>query len=452
MTTVEPSPTALNFALSQTNLGIMTQTICDTIDAAPAAVLVHLAGVIGTAVGRGPFTEMLGEEHANIYALVVGKTGYGRKGTSWAPVRKATRAALPDWATGGGIASGLSSGEGLIAHFSPKDTADGGDVPGTSPGPPLAPQPEEPPTPTLLMETEFGAVFKRGSRQGSTLTDLMRQLWDDDHAATITRADPLKADGVHMSIIGHITPADLQALASKEDFSNGTLNRFVAIHSERTGPTRTRVDRTAAQRAQEQVVPLLRAAIAHGQRLGYVAFSSEAGNLWDRLIPLYDREPITVIDELGQRAASYLARFALIFAIADEAARVEASHLRAAAEVWDYSVASWKLIYGDRTGDQLADRLLEQLREAGPGGLTRADLRQGLSNGQKTRLDEVRDRLATAGFLHWTKEPPGSSGGRPVERWTATTETPETTGTSESERVSVVPVVSVAATGGRVAS
>jgi hypothetical protein len=448
MTTVEPNPAALNFTLTQTALGVMTQTICDTTDAAPAAVLVHLAGVIGTAVGRGPYTEMLGEEHANIYALVVGKTGYGRKGTSWAPVRRASYTALPEWAENG-ITSGLSSGEGLIAHFSAKDEAE---VPGTPQGPPLPPQPETPPTPTLLVETEFASVLKRGDRQGSTLTELLRQMWEDHRAGTMTRTDPLKVSGVHVSVIGHVTPADLHALASRESISNGTLNRFLAVYSQRSGPTRTRVDRAAVRGAQDQIVPLLRAAVAHGQKLGYVQFAPDAERLWDRLIPMYDREPVTVTDELGQRAASYLARLALIFAIADEAVRVDANHLRAAAEVWDYSVASWKMIYGDRTGDQLADRLLEQLREAGLSGLTRADLRQGLSNGQKARLDEVRDRLATAGFLHWTREPPGPGGGRPVERWTATTETTETTGTSESERVSVVPVVSVAATEGRVAS
>lgn len=415
-------PNPLDYALKQTTLGNMAATICDTVDAAPAAVLAHLAAVVGTAVGRGPSTGLLGEEHANLFVLVIGKTGHGRKGTSWNPVKKAAFEGLPDWATDG-IMSGLSTGEGLLAHFR-------GDVPEEVPGEP--PLPATAPPPTLVVESEFASVFKRGAREGSTLTELLRQLWEDHRGATMTRKDPLKVSGAHLSVVGHVTPADLLALASKESIANGTMNRFLAVWSERSGPQRTRVDRHAVARARRELGPLLRDSVAFGRTLGHVEFSDEAGEHWDALVAEFDREPVTMVDELSQRAPSYLARLALVFAIVDQVDRIALAHLRAAEEMWRYSVQSWAHVYGDRVGDPLAEKILAHLADAGLDGLTRSEVRSTLSKAQIARLDDVRLSLEGAGLIWTEKIPPSEVGGRPVEIWRAVQIDPTNPGNLEN--------------------
>ena len=50
--------------------------------------------------------------HTNLYCGLIGDTAKARKGTSLGHARRLTTVADPDWASR--IASGLSSGEGLI--------------------------------------------------------------------------------------------------------------------------------------------------------------------------------------------------------------------------------------------------------------------------------------------------------------------------------------------------
>jgi hypothetical protein len=72
---------------------------------------------------------------------------------------------------------------------------------------------------------------------------------------------------------------------------------------------------------------------------------------------------------------------------------VELPHLQAAVAVWDYAEASARYIFGDATGDHVADRILGVLR-ANPDGASRTDIYNYFGrNVPSSRLGQALDLL-----------------------------------------------------------
>ena len=98
-------------------------------------------------------------------------------------------------------------------------------------------------------------------------------------------------------------------------------------------------------------------------------------------------------------------------------------HLEAAAALWDYAEASILQIFGQRTGDPIADRILEALHAEGE--LSDADL-SGLfrRNLPAARLASAKRLLQEANLIHGETVP---TEGRPKMIWrpgpTPTTDT-----------------------------
>jgi hypothetical protein len=95
---------------------------------------------------------------------------------------------------------------------------------------------------------------------------------------------------------------------------------------------------------------------------------------------------------------------------------IREEHLMAALALWTHCEESVRAIFGETTGDPVADKILIALRES-PAGLTRDEI-GGLfswnkSAGELERALKLLDRLRKATSL------PESSGGRPTERWKA---------------------------------
>src|SRR5262249_21951942 len=83
-------------------------------EADPVALLVQTLVGFGSIIGRTAHFRAEDDEHfLNEFAILVGRTSKGRKGSSWGRVRRVLESADPAWAADR-IQSGLSSGEGLI--------------------------------------------------------------------------------------------------------------------------------------------------------------------------------------------------------------------------------------------------------------------------------------------------------------------------------------------------
>ena len=107
-------------------VGRIVRVIEPHTEADPAALLVQLLVAVGNALGRAPHFIAEADRHAlNLFTVLVGQTAKGRKGSSWGwtpRLFEKVDAQKPGGlrnTTGVGqslnVASGLSSGEGLIA-------------------------------------------------------------------------------------------------------------------------------------------------------------------------------------------------------------------------------------------------------------------------------------------------------------------------------------------------
>jgi hypothetical protein len=121
------------------------------------------------------------------------------------------------------VLHGLSSGEGLI--YAVRDRVDGENKKGETV---VFDQGVEDKR-LLVLEAELAGVLKVMSREGNTLSPVIRQAWDDGALQTLTKNSPMKATEAHVSIIGHITRAELLRHLTETETANGFANRFIWI-------------------------------------------------------------------------------------------------------------------------------------------------------------------------------------------------------------------------------
>src|SRR5689334_11120780 len=102
--------------------GDFVRDVLPQTEADPVALLIQFLVGFGNMVGRSPHFLVEATRHpCNLFALVMGPTNRGRKGTAWDWVRLILRDVDPAW--GKRIKGGLSSGEGVIAEL--KDPGEG---------------------------------------------------------------------------------------------------------------------------------------------------------------------------------------------------------------------------------------------------------------------------------------------------------------------------------------
>jgi hypothetical protein len=105
----------------------------------------------------------------------------------------------------------------------------------------------------------------------------------------------------------------------------------------------------------------------------------------------------------------------MIYALLDLSDRVTPDHLRAALAFWQYCEQSARYIFGDRTGDAVADRIRDALRANGE--MTETDLHALFGRHVKAgRLSHALTTLQTAGLIDCEER---STGGRPARYWRA---------------------------------
>ena len=112
-------------------------------------------------------------------------------------------------------------------------------------------------------------------------------------------------------------------------------------------------------------------------------------------------------------------RLSCIYALLDHSTEVRRCHLEAALALWKYCEDSAEFIFGAALGNQVADQILKALRDA-PEGLTRNDLRDLF--GRHRSSGEIGAALRILGERALVEFENEDTGGRPVERWFATSE------------------------------
>lgn len=397
--------------------GIMGQIVREIdpfTEANLAAILFQLLVGFGNMVGRGPHWVHEADKHRlNLYLCLVGNTADGKKGTSWGYPRRILTMVDPTW--GARIIPGVNSGPALIEQVADEETTRTGSF--------LRGMPDKR---ILMYESEFTRLLAIFARDSETLGMVLRQAWEDDNLAALSKKNPVRATGSHVSVNAHVTPEDLQANLSLNDIANGLGNRFLwcCTKASKKLDGEGRLDWRRLNPHIEQ----LKLALEFGQRdLGLdnvpMGRTPTAQQFWlEQLTVLRKRRP-GLLGAILARGPAQVMRLAAIYAVLDQVKYIDVDHLKAALELWAYCVRSIDFIFGDRLGDKDADKLLAALEQAGDEGLSQSHIQRKVFSNHKDAetLNLLLRRMIRSGLI---RRAPKRNGGRGPTAWIWYLDTP----------------------------
>jgi hypothetical protein len=367
-------------------------------EADSAALLIQFLAAVGNMIGPGPHCMVESTPHPLILnPVLVGETSKARKGTSWGHIIKFCAAVDENWARDR-VTSGLSSAEGLIAEVRdvdpPKDRR------------------------LLVVQGEFASVLRIMGRDGNTLSPTLRDAWDSGNLRTLVKNNPLKATRAHISVLSHVTRPELMRYLSDTEAHNGFANRFLWVCAKRSkflpdGGMIPEIEMAALASGLRRVVEWTR----DGREM-VMQRDDAARGLWAAVYPRLSDGLPGLLGAATSRAEAQVLRLSAVYAILDCSVIVRVEHLQAALADWDYCFASARFIFGDATGDPVADRIRERLLVAGTEGLTRTEIRDLL--GRHAPAERVAGALTQLAALGIASQKTVSTGGRSTELWCAT--------------------------------
>jgi hypothetical protein len=362
-------------------------------EADPVGIMAQAMAMFGVAANRGPHILAGDVPHpAALYVLIIGATAKGAKGTSGAVARKLIGHVDPDLLANRQF-GGFGSGEAIIAELAP----------------PTDDENRSRDTRALVFEPEFGGLLNAAGRQNATVSETVRNAWDGARLQNRTRGTgKLVATDYHLGAIGHITAAELGATLTKTDIYGGLLNRWLLFWVERgkLHPDGGNVPPDLYVNYGRR----LRANLETSRRVGAVKRTADADDLWrDIYQDLADDDPPGVLGAAISRAAPQCLRLSLTYALADGAEQITADHVGAAFMTWLYCRKTANKIFGDSTGDNDADRLLDALRAAGEAGMD-GTAQRDLFSRHPGRADAAREHLEREHLAASIKVP---TGGKP---------------------------------------
>jgi hypothetical protein len=360
------------------------------------AILVSFLTAFGAAVGNRVHAVVAPKQiPPALYVVIFGETGIARKSTA---INFAT--SIIHKADDLRIIRGIpGSGEAMIDLLCPPpeyDEAIDGPYDGRY----------------LFTTDEFASILEIGKRSGTTVNQVVRQMFDQDDLYSRSRATgEHRASGYHAGILSAITTEELVEKLSKADITSGSANRFMYFYASSSkmlpegdmippGTIDGLVDATKAALRDAKHINL-----GNGVLDGPMTRTEEAKEIWN---PFYygrgkDKQSPTA-KALLQRADGMVLRTSLIYACMDRETndnKIHAHHVKAALAVWKYAEESVKFIYrSEATNDPAslsegAKKLLAALAKFGERGLTRTEQFRDVfqSNTTATTIGTYRKEL-----------------------------------------------------------
>lgn len=375
----------------------------------------------GNVLGRNRFFAAGGLHYMRIFAVGVGPTATGRKGSANGPVEDFFKVG-PMAPELGHLLTGVSSGEGLIWEIRDaiirKSKKEGTDDEFED----VVIDPGVDDKRLIVNCGEFQGVLAVMRREGSTVSRIIRDFWDRDLVVAPSKNSPAKTTDCHFSFIGNISREELLQTYQQGDANNGVLNRFLWACSQRSkllpeGGGLWELTRT--EEWSELQKDFNRCSPTEMER---VAFDAEAADIWGHngrpggLYEALSAARYGLTGAVTYRAAQHVLRLALVYATLDKSLEIRREHLDAALEGWRYCEDSARYIFGSMLEDPAANAILEALRRA-PDALTRTDI-SGLFNRHYTaaRLNLALQALHDKGLARFER---ADTNGRPVELWWA---------------------------------
>jgi len=271
----------------------------------------------------------------------------------------------------------------------------------------------EPDKRLMVLESELAGPLKVMSREGNTLSVVLREAWDGDRFRTLTKNSPTKATGAHVSLISHVTKEELLRHLNETEQANGFANRIHWLLVKRSKELPFGGDWDKVDKAP--LIERLRSALKFGKSAGEISWGESARAAWQKIYGTLSEGKLGLFGAVVGRAEAQVVRLATLYAVMDESHTIERDHLNAALALWDYAEESARYIFGDATGDPVADQIAEALRATGQEGLTRTEIRDLFKRHKSAdRIDRALTLLLKTGRARRTLE---DTGGRPTERW-----------------------------------
>jgi len=372
------------------------------------AVLVQHLIAFGNVVGAGPHVMVGATRHgANTNVVLVGATSKARKGDSERPVRIIGGLATAEWSDHR-IIGGLGSGEVVV--WSVRDPIDKV----TEQGEIVTVDAGEPDKRLLIFEPELVRILRIAGRAGSILSPIIRDAWDRGDLRTMTKNAPARATGAHISIIAHSTIEELRRELTDVEMVNGFANRFLWIAVRRSKelpePAPFEGDKVI------EIADQLHQRVAFASSVGRVVRDPEARELWAAEYHELSADRPGLAGAIQARAEAHVVRLSLVYALLDKSDTIGLRHLQSALALWRYVERSVGYIFGNATGDPIADAIESALKanEANE-GLSRTQI-SGLfgRHESQARIAHALSNLLAAGRVRtFTRE----TGGRHFEMW-----------------------------------
>ena len=389
-------------------LGQLAKRAEESIEVDPLTFLVQLLTAVGAMVGRrasidGGHTP----HHCNLFTLIVGETGIG-KGSAWSLVQRFVEAVDPKFRDR--ITSDVQSAPGLIQLVT-----DGTQRPAKKRGgtgddfewviPPVKDKR------LLLCNEEMSTILTAKERRGATLGEVLKMAWDGKSLENNAK-ERLKATDPHVSLIGHITPADLKHSLgqSRRDRSNGYHNRFIFVQARRMRS----LPFGGAAPAFDDLVAQVRDALNDPPR--QLAWADDAKDEWAATYEACKRGVpfLSGLDGVRERVHCHLMRVAMLLAVMDKATAIHLTHLRAAKAICLPALDGCRDLFDGRMPDVTADeaisiRLSEVMAEL-PTEFTKSNIWKCLGGrGDRDALDRVVAERVSAGEWNARSERSGNN-------------------------------------------
>lgn len=398
--------------------GEIAQAVEEFTEADPIGILFQNLVGYGCMMGRRAYFRVGStKHHGNLFVCTAGRSSVARKGTALDIVKDSLRECDNEFVEKR-LKSGMSSGEGLIYAVRDQVTKKS---PIRQKGRIIDYQDEiidegVRDKRLFVTESELGRTLRVMSREGNTLSSIIREAWDSGNLDSLTKGNVNRATNAHVSIVAHVTAEEVTKLLTSVDAANGFANRFlwVAVQKTKSLPDGLPIP---FQVIEKQVATMQLAFRSLPDEPFCIKRDTEANKLWHEVYDDLAPDRPGLMGSILGRGQPQTMRLAMVYALLEGSTSIRYEHLEAAIALWHYCVESAEFIFRDALGDRDADRLLFALRSH-PEGLSRTAILSGVFRRNKSSddLDIMLGRLVQGGLARSTKIP---TDGRPKTVWVA---------------------------------
>jgi hypothetical protein len=390
-----PPPPALAVPALHGIAGRIVSSLTPHTEADPAAVLLQFLAAFGNLVGPAPHCRVGATRHGlNLFVVLVGESSKARKGTSWRQISSLLAEADPLWSSHRVTTARPTLTSILHALRDQQSVAD---------------------CRLFLLSEEFASVLHTLGRETGQLSPLLRRAWDGGDLCGLDSRLPGQATAAHISLVGHVTKAELAHHLSHTESANGFANRclWTSVRRSKSLPD----GGSLSPEQQSALAAELRCTLdwVHSQNEILFARTPAARELWNNRYAALSQGREDAYGAATSRGEAQVLRLSAIYAALDRSPLIDACHLQGALAVWDYCSASARLLFDTAPIDPTAHRISQAL-DLHPDGLSRVQIRAIFNRHvSKERIDLALEQLMTLGLIECGTS--AGQRGRPATLW-----------------------------------